>query len=253
MNYVVQGEGDPLVLIGGYASGYWQSWQRYLPALSERYRVLAFDSRGSGETDAPDAPYSVAMMSADTLGLMDHVGIERAHFLGRSLGGCIAQAVVLARPERVRSLVMTSTFARIGQRGRTLVGHWIDAVRTLGFEKFFEYLMTYFYTAGFYDSHYDQVRASVQGLLGAKRTVHGFAHTGAAVMGHDVLEQLASIRIPTLLLCGGEDLITPAAHTEEMGRLIPGARVNIVPNTAHGFLTERPESFRVITDFIQNH
>lgn len=253
MHYTIQGAGDPIVLIGGYASGYWQSWQKYLPVLSERHRVLAFDSRGSGETDAPDSPYTVDAMAADTLGLLDHLDIERAHFIGRSLGGCIAQAIALRRPQAVRSLVMTSTFARIGQRGRTLVAHWIDTVGKLGFEKFFDYLMTYFYTADFYDRNYDQVRASVQGLLSAKRTVHGFAHTGHAVTHHDVLDRLGDIKAPTLLLCGSEDLITPASHTEEMGSRIPGSKVRIIPNTAHGFLTEQPESFDLIVDFIRRH
>lgn len=253
MNYTIQGEGVPLVLIGGYASGYWQSWTKYLPALASRYRVLAFDSRGSGETDAPEAPYTVSMMAADTLGLMHHLGFGTAHIIGRSLGGCIAQAIALAEPSAVRSLVMTSTFARIGNRGKSLVSHWIDTVRELGFEKFFPYLMTYFYTAEYYDQNYGQVEAAVNSLLTARRTVHGFANTGHAVTHHDVWDRLRDIKAPTLLICGAEDLITPASHTEEMGRRISNASVHIVPKAAHGFLAERPESFELILDHLGRH
>lgn len=251
MNYTLHGSGEPVVLIGGYASGYWQSWTKYLPILGARHRVLAFDSRGSGSSDAPDSPYTVKMMADDTLGLMDHLGIERAHIIGRSLGGCIAQEIALRRPQAVRSLTMTSTLARMGNRGKALVAHWIDTVTVLGFPKFFEYLMTYFYSAGFYDSRADEVQRAVDGLLSAPRSVHGFRHTGHAVVTHDVMDRLSAIAVPTLLLCGADDLITPASHTQEIGRRIPGAEVRIIPQAAHGFLTERPESFDLIVDFIQ--
>jgi pimeloyl-ACP methyl ester carboxylesterase len=251
MNYTVHGAGEPIVLIGGYASGYWQSWAKYLPVLSERYRVLAFDSRGSGSTDAPDAPYTVEMMADDTLGLMDHLRLERAHIIGRSLGGCIAQAIALRRSRAVRSLTMTSTFARMGNRGRALVAHWIDTVTTLGFPKFFEYLMTYFFSAGFYDRRPEEVRRAIDGLLSAPRSVVGFRHTGHAVVNHDVMDRLGDISAPTLLLCGADDLITPASHTEEMGRRMPNAEVYIIAHAAHGFLTERPESFDLIVDFLR--
>ncbi|HUF80533.1 MAG TPA: alpha/beta fold hydrolase [Burkholderiales bacterium] len=253
MNYTVHGTGDPVVLIGGYASGYWQSWTKYLPILSAGHQVLAFDSRGSGGTDAPDVPYTVEMMADDTLGLMDHLCVERAHIIGRSLGGCIAQAIALRRPQVVRSLTMTSTFARMGNRGRALVAHWIDTVTELGFPRFFEYLMTYFFSAGFYDSRPEEVRRAIDGLLSASRSVHGFRHTGHAVVTHDVMDRLNAISAPTLLLCGADDLITPASHTREIAGQIPGAEVQIIPEAAHGFLTERPESFNLIVDFLTRH
>jgi pimeloyl-ACP methyl ester carboxylesterase len=253
LSYVVEGSGDWLVLIGGYASGHWRSWSRYLPTLAKSYRVLAFDSRGSGTSDAPEHPYTVRIMAADTLGLMDYLGIKQAHLLGRSLGGCIAQEIALMRQDIVRSLVMTSTFARMGQRGKILVQHWIDTVKQLGFPKFFEYLMTYFFTADFYDRNYGEVQRAISGLLDTPRTVHGFVNTGHAVMNHDAWDRLGNIRCPTLLLCGAEDLITPSAHSEAMGQRIPKAEVRIIPQSAHGFLTEQPRSFDLILEFLRRH
>src|SRR6478752_9819864 len=109
LNYTVQGHGDWLVLIGGYASSNWQSWGGMLTELAKSYRVLAFDNRGIGESEVPDYPYTTPMLARDAIGLMKHLGIDNARVFGKSLGGAIAQCVALEAPERVRCLVMTST------------------------------------------------------------------------------------------------------------------------------------------------
>ena len=144
LNYTIQGEGDWLVLIGGYASSNWQSWGSMLTELAKSYRVLAFDNRGIGGSDVPDYPYSVQMLAHDTLGLMDHLGIERARILGKSMGGAIAQWVALEQPQRVISLAMTSTTARLGNRSKKMVQWWMDSARDSGFAALFPGELTYF-------------------------------------------------------------------------------------------------------------
>ncbi len=253
LNYVVEGKGDWVVVIGGFATAYWQSWAKYMPALTQNHKVLAFDSRGNGLSDAPDHPYTTEMMARDTLGLMDHLGIHKAHILGRSLGGCIAQQIALGSPERVRSLAMTASFARLGNRGKAVVRHWLDTITRIGFQGFFEQLMTYFYTAEYYEQSYADVERTIQSLLSTPRSERAFVNTGNAVLNHDVLDRLGEISAPTILLCGAEDVITPARHAEAMGQRIPDAQVHIIPRSAHGFLTERPESFERITDFLAKH
>ena len=253
LQYVVEGSGDWIVLIGGFATAYWQSWSRYMPAMTQKYRVLAFDSRGSGLSDAPDYPYTTAMMANDTLGLMDHLGIDRAHILGRSLGGCIAQQIALNSPSRVRSLAMTASFARIGNRGGTIVRHWLDTITQIGFPGFFDQLMTYFYTAEYYETNAEDVARTISGLLTSPRSERAFLNTGNAIMTHDVLDRLKEISSPTILLCGAEDVIIPPRHAEEMGRRLPRADVHIIPRSAHGFLSEHPASFDLITGFFSRH
>src|SRR5215510_1293698 len=125
INYTVQGEGDWLVLVGGYASGNWQAWGQQLAGFAKHFKVLAFDNRGIGESDVPDYPYTTRMMALDTLGLMDHLGIAKAHFFGKSLGGNIAQRVALERPSCVRSIVMTSTSAKPEERRNDMVRWWM--------------------------------------------------------------------------------------------------------------------------------
>ena len=118
MNYTVRGEGDWLVMVGGYVSGNWSSWGQQLDLAAQKFKVLAFDNRGIGGTDAPDVPYTTQMLAQDALGLMQALDIPRAHVMGKSLGGAIAQWMAILQPERVRSLAMTSTFAHLGARSR---------------------------------------------------------------------------------------------------------------------------------------
>jgi pimeloyl-ACP methyl ester carboxylesterase len=111
MFYQDVGEGDPLLLIMGFGGDH-LAWALQMADFAARHRVIAFDNRGVGQTDAPDEPYTTRMMAADALGLMDALGVDSAHVLGVSMGGMIAQELVLARPERVRSLHLACTFAR---------------------------------------------------------------------------------------------------------------------------------------------
>src|SRR5262245_10865251 len=103
MHYVEVGDGEPVVLIMGFGGDH-QSWGFQLPALAGAYRVIAFDNRGAGQTDAPDHPYSTRQMAADTAGLIDALGIDHAHVIGVSMGGMIGQELAIAYPARVRSL-----------------------------------------------------------------------------------------------------------------------------------------------------
>jgi pimeloyl-ACP methyl ester carboxylesterase len=92
MFHVEAGTGDPLVLVMGYTGDH-LAWGFQMPVFAEHYRVIAFDNRGAGQTDQPDHPYTTRQMAADTVGLMDALGVERAHVLGVSMGGMIAQEI----------------------------------------------------------------------------------------------------------------------------------------------------------------
>ena len=109
--YVEAGAGEPLVLVMGLGADH-LAWGFQFPVLAERYRVIAFDNRGAGQSDVPDRPYTTRMMADDTAGLMDALGIDRAHVLGVSLGGMIAQEIALNHPARVRSLQLHGTLGR---------------------------------------------------------------------------------------------------------------------------------------------
>ena len=253
INYTVQGSGDWLVLIGGYASSNWQSWGSVLTELAREYRVLAFDNRGIGGSDVPDYPYSTRMLARDTLGLMDHLGIERARVMGKSMGGAIAQWVALEEPQRVRCLAMTSSTSKLDRRARKMVRWWMDSARDSGFDKLFLGELTYFYTAQYYEANPEAIERAEKALISVPRPLQGFLHMGQALLDHDTWDRLDEIRMPVLLLCGADDMITPARHSQEMARRMPNAEVHIIPDTLHGVMTEKPETFELVRGFLRRH
>jgi 3-oxoadipate enol-lactonase len=253
LNYTIQGEGEWLVLIGGYASSNWQSWGGMLTELAKRYRVLAFDNRGIGGSDVPDYPYTMQMLAHDTLGLMDHVGIDRARVLGKSMGGAIGQWVALMQPHRVRCLAMTSTTARPDARAKKMVKWWMDSAKGIGFEALFPGELTYFYTAEYYEANPEAISRAEQSLISVNRPVNGFVNMGHALLGHDTWDRLGELTMPVFLLCGADDMITPAQHSRDMAKRMPNAEVHIVPNTLHGVMAEKPETFRLVLDFLRRN
>jgi 3-oxoadipate enol-lactonase len=253
LNYVVQGSGDWLVLVGGYASGNWQAWGRQREALAQEFRVLAFDNRGIGRSEVPEGPYNTRVMAQDAAALMDHLGITQAHVLGKSLGGAIAQWLAIDRPALVRSLAVTSTLARPHRRFQRMVEWWMATAEEAGFENLFPGLLSYFYSEVYYDAHFDAIRKAEQALLAVPRSVKGFVATGHAAMAHDSWDRLGDIGCPTFLLCGGDDVITTADHTREMAGRIAKSEVLVVPHTLHGFMTEKPESFERIVEFFRRN
>jgi pimeloyl-ACP methyl ester carboxylesterase len=253
INYTVQGTGDWLVLVGGYASGNWQAWGAQLTELAKSFQVLAFDNRGIGESDVPDYPYTTLMMARDALGLMDQLGIEKAHVFGKSLGGNIGQWMALEQPQRLRSLVMTSTFAKPNQRLAAMVRWWMATAQEAGYDKLFPGLMSYFYTAEFYDANVTSIGRTVETLVAAKRPIKGFLHMGDSILTHDTWDRLGEIKTPALLMGGAEDIITPPRHIEEMAGRMRNAECHIIPKTLHGFMVERPDTFGMIVDFLKRH
>ncbi len=254
MNYTVQGEGEWLVMVGGYASGNWSSWGAQLTRAAQDFQVLAFDNRGIGGTDAPDMPYTTQMLGADALGLMDQLGIERAHVLGKSLGGAIAQQMVLQQPQRVRSLAMTSTFGKLGPRGHDMVSWWLGSAQAMGVNRcFLAGLLTYFYSEAYYEQHHEKIHASVDAMLQVNRPLHGYLNTGNALLTHDVMARLGEITCPTQILIGKNDIITTVEHSQALAAAIPNAELRVYEDTWHGFMSERPEAFEAMLQFFKQH
>jgi len=254
MNYTVQGEGEWLVMVGGYASGNWSSWGPQLKRAAQDFKVLAFDNRGIGGTDAPDMPYTTHMLGADALGLMDQLGIERAHVLGKSLGGAIAQQMVLQQPERVRSLAMTSTFGKLGLRAQDMVSWWLGSARAMGVNRcFLAGLLTYFYTERYYENNREKLNASLEVMLQVHRPLHGYLNTGNALLTHDVMDRLGEISCPTQILIGQNDIITSVEHSQALAAAIPNAELLVYEDTWHGFMSERPDAFETMLQFFKQH
>lgn len=243
LHYVERGTGPAVLLIHGLA-GDVSAWRPQIEALSASFRVIAFDNRGAGRSDQVDEPESTRAMAGDTLELLDRLDVGRAHIVGRSMGGAIAQHVALMSPERVGSLVLCASFARLDPVGRRVLtnmrevlewrGSWPDHAR---------HSVANFVSAAFYNEHPDAVEA-IEGLIGGETRLPAcYVAQNHACLEHDTFDQLPQIACPTLILSGGRDPICSPTATQWMVERLPNVEAEVFENSSHFFLLEEPVRF----------
>ena len=252
MFYQDVGDGEPLVLIMGFG-GDTTAWALQMADFPARHRVIAFDNRGVGRSDAPDHPYTTRMMAGDALGLMDALGVDRAHVLGVSMGGMIAQELALAWPDRVRSLHLACTFARPDAYMLALNAAWREMRLGLGRESTLRALALWLFSPTTYAERPDFIEALLQNSLANPypQSLAGFLRQGEAVAAHDALERLPAIRCPTLVSVAEDDILVPPRFSRELVSRVRGAELQLVPGAGHGYFLERPDLFNALSlDFI---
>lgn len=238
--YEEHGEGEPLLLIMGQAATA-ALWARNVPALSKHYRTIVYDPRGTGQTDAAPGPYSTSLLADDAAGLLEALGIARARVAGVSLGGMVAQELALRCPERVERLALLSTFAR---PRRPLFDWWEDfgawaSARGPDLRGFTLWFGSWFYSPAFFqDPEAVEVAVEQSAATPTPISAETFAAQAAAVLSADTLDRLPSLRCPTLVLVGREDILTPVYYAEELAGAIPGARLRVLDRGGHGAFFE---------------
>jgi pimeloyl-ACP methyl ester carboxylesterase len=242
--YEDTGSGPPLLLIAGL-SGNTLGWAMLLPALAQYFRVIAFDNRGAGRSSTPPGPYTTREMADDAAALLDHLGIERAHVIGLSLGGMIAQELALAHPERVDHLVLYATYARPRPAIHDpWLRNWVEACeRGTTPDQLATLLLPWFLTPAFM-AQPDQVEAAIGEWVADPypAPAHGVAAQAAACLSHDTLSRLGQVAPPTLVLVGAEDIVTPVSCAQELTEGIPGARLHVLERGGHTPDVEYPEA-----------
>jgi pimeloyl-ACP methyl ester carboxylesterase len=245
-------DGTPVVLVMGLG-GDTTAWPLQLAALAPRHRVLVFDNRGAGRSDAPDVTYTTGGMAGDLLALLAGLGVERAHLLGLSLGGAIAQEAALRAPERFVSLQLHATWAGPHPYFQALV----HAVRTarlqLDREGFYRALSVWLFTPACFATQPELIETVVQAATHHAHPMPTYAYLRQteAVLAHDARDRVHLIRCPTLVATGGQDLITPPLLADELASRIPGARLATLPGVGHGALWEAPAMFnRLCLEFL---
>ena len=254
--YELHGRGPLVVLIPGLGYDGWM-YSRMIPGLAEQFQVISIDNRGSGRSDKPAGPYTAQMLAADVIGLLDELGAAKAHIVGHSMGGFIAQALAIDYPERVDRLVLSAT--NFGGPHHIPITPPVMAVLTDVSGDPIERLrrgIAISTAPGFAESNAEFVESWLQ-----YRVAHPIDPAGyqaQLAIGLGLLSEAASfehklgrVTAPTLLLFGEHDVVVPPGNAELLAAKLPHARVEILPNAGHVFPFETPEAAnRAITRFL---
>ena len=250
--YELRGEGEPLTVVHGLAYDR-AGWGTLPDLLAERYRVVLIDNRGVGESDAPAGPYSVTQMAADVTAVLDDAGIDRTNLFGVSLGGYIAQELALTAPERVEKLILCSTAVGgpraypMPERTQEVFATYPQMEREAGLRMFVENSLG---ERGVRDLP-ELADEIFRYRLGHAPTVDAWLAQAAAGATFDNSERVSAIDKPTLVVHGGADVVVDPRNAELLGELIPGARVEIVPDRGHLLVWEDSERVaELVTGFV---
>jgi 3-oxoadipate enol-lactonase len=253
--FEVHGEGPPLVLIMGigYDATLWTLAQ--VPALSQTFKVIVFDNRDVGRSSNATGPYTIADMADDVAALMDALEIERAHVLGLSMGGMIAQEFALRHAGRLNRLVLSGCGgapARVAfDPIRTW--NWVKSADTSG-EVFACQQFTWLFSTAFLRNT-EAVQRTLSLLAGNPHPVSPAAYDrqAQAYLQHDALDRLAGLKAPTLVIVGEQDLLTPPWICREVANEIPGSQFALITGerSSHVVPIERPDEFNhLVTTFL---
>jgi 3-oxoadipate enol-lactonase len=244
LSYVVDGPSvidAPTVLLGPSLGSTVAMWAPQVPALSRRLRVIRFDQRGHGGSPVPPGPYTVEDLGQDVLALMDHLGLDRVHYAGLSLGGMVGMWLAAHAPQRIDRLALLCTGAHLPPaRG------WLDraaAVRSGGMAAVADAVLARWFTPAF------AVREEYRAMLLAT-PVDGYAACCEAIAALDLRPVLATIAAPTLVIAGAEDPATPPDLGRQIASAVPGATFELVAGTAHLANVERAD---VVTELLATH
>jgi pimeloyl-ACP methyl ester carboxylesterase len=253
--YEIHGAGDPLVLITGLGYGIW-SWFKQIPAFAQKYQVVVFDNRGVGGSDKPDCEYSIKMLADDAYALLKNLGLARAHVLGASMGGFIAQQLALDHPELVKSLILCCT--SFGGKNSVLApwGTWkpLLEIEGLGPDEIIRRGHGLAYSADYAQHHPDEMDNLVKLQLANSVPRYAWLRQFWAGAKFDLESRVAEIKAPTLIMTGSEDLLVPSENSKLLEAKIAGARRATIAGAGHVVFIERAEEFnKIVLDFLSEH
>jgi len=251
LHHVRRGSGEPLLLIQGM-SGHTLHWgESFLSLLERDFDVISIDHRNTGYSPMVEGPFSLGDLAEDAVGKLDELGIESAHVLGISMGGMVAQELVLRHPDRVKRLVLGCTYA--GGEGQSLSPPETMQIISDGMgsgdrDKAFAAMWSVNVSADYAadPAHYETFRAIADQKPVAVEVI---MRQMQAIAGHDTGARLKDITAPTLVIHGTDDQMLPASNGEAIAAAIPNARYAPLEGVGHMFWVEVPErSAELISD-----
>ena len=262
--YEERGQGEPILLA---PASWWPSdtWNvGVVPFLSKRFRTIIFDCRGTGRSSKPENGYTVEQFARDCIDLLGHLGIPRCHAVGFALGGQIVQAMAIARPDLVATLIIAAS----GSGAKTLSGgpRNVSAdtereIRDVGFERYIRAYVendTMAFNSKFYREHGEVVMALANAVWSGQSTVELFRRHEDARLTWDTLAKGAEVRVPALILCGADDDVsrrgsTPVGTAKRLAEATPRSELFLIPNVKHMTFWDGTGGLTALQEFLLRH
>ncbi len=253
IHYQLEGPASgPVITLSHSLATNLSMWDPQLPALASRYRVLRYDTRGHGKTDAPDGPYSLEQLAEDAQALLQALGIPRTHFVGLSMGGFIGQILALNYPRMLQSLVLCDTTSRVPPEAKAMWDERIRVAAAQGMDPHVEPTIGRWFTAPFREQRADVV-TPVRGMIRGTNP-RGYIGCCQAIAALDLTDRLSAVSAPTLIIVGEDDPATPVAASRTIQERIRGSELVILKSASHLANMEQAETFnRAITTFLARH
>jgi aminoacrylate hydrolase len=247
------GEGFPVFLISGL-SGQASYWQSQIPAFSREFGLVLHDHRGVGQSDHVKMSYTVDKMAADVVALMDALEIEKAHIVGHSTGGAIAQVLAIEHPKRVEALVITASWPKPDAYFRREFMLRKEILAGLGPTAYVQQASLMLYPAAWVAEHNEALRGMEAQQIANFPPTEIMLSRIDALMAFDRTRDLGRIKAPTLVVGAADDQVTPAYHSEALARAIPDAELKLFAAGGHAFTQVMPRDFnQAVLPFLEAH
>ncbi|MBO89320.1 MAG: 3-oxoadipate enol-lactonase [Rickettsiales bacterium] len=252
LNFEASGPTDaPTVVMSHSLAATNAMWDPQMDVLKD-YRVVRYDMRGHGLSDAPDIDYSLEMLADDLLALMDVLEINRTHYIGLSMGGMIGQMAALKDQNRFLSLSLCDTMSRVTPEMKPTWDERIANAQTGGMESLLEGTMSRWFSKDYMAAEpkeCDKVRDMIRNTQ-----VTGFCGCCRAIQGLDLTDKISNITVPTQMIVGEDDPGTPVAAHEVMHEKIKGSELVVIPNALHFSNVEQKDDFNdAYMKFLRKH
>lgn len=245
----------PVVVLSAGLGGLAAYWRPQLPALQHRYRVLAYDQRGTGRNrqDLP-AGYTIADMAADIVAMLDHAGIPRCHFVGHALGGLVGLALAQAAPDRLQTLVVVNGWAAVDAHTRRCFETRLALLRDTGAAAYVRAQPLFLYPASWMADNAARLAAEDAAGLAHFQGAETLQRRIDALRGFDATASLPTIRTPTLLVASHDDMLVAPQQSRALAAALPNATLHELPWGGHAVNVTAPAAFdAVLMPFLATH
>ena len=243
-------EGAPWLVLSHSLACSVRMWDPQIAALKDEYRILAYDTRGHGASEAPPGAYTLELLADDLFSLLKELKIEKAHYCGLSMGGMIGQTFALKYPGVLRTLALADTTSRYPENAAPLWAERIKTAQAQGMGPLAQPTLERWFTEAFRKANPAPVEAIRKLILATP--VPGYAGCCHAIPKINLTARLKEIKCPILVIVGEQDPGTPPAMAREIHDNAPGSKLVVLPQAAHLSNLEQPEGFsRALRDFLR--